>query len=174
MVAQIQCDGAIAVLRELQRPGQQRAAIHHPAMQQDHRAAWCDVGRHRSGGLHGELREALALAEIAVVQPIVARIKRHPMQRDAIGAGNAALLMGQLCQQCVDALCGDQRRGAAGRSQPLAERQRWNGRRESKAGQHHADASQRQRTKHGGDRFGEIATVATSGRRIYRGVMTGR
>ena len=121
MVAQVQGNGSIALLRQLQRPRQQRAAIHHPAMQQDHRAARGGLGGGGCGGVHRELGETLALAEIVVLQVIVAGFEADPMQGHAVAAGHHALPVRQARQQRVDACSGNQWRSAAGGGQARAE-----------------------------------------------------
>jgi hypothetical protein len=63
-------------------------------------------------------------AEVAVTHPVIAGVEDDEMQGHAARAGYAAFAVRQAREQGVDALARQQRRGAAGRDEPRAERQR--------------------------------------------------
>lgn len=147
VVTQVDGDHAIAGLRELQRPGQQRIAIHHPTMQHHHRAAWCrrHSGRNLETEIHIQrMRRVVALTHVAVLHGVLAGVDRTPEDRHAIARQHMPAAVGHRGDGGGDAFFVQQRRGATGRNQALAER----GRRRGTAGQPQAGADQQKQARH--------------------------
>jgi hypothetical protein len=175
MVAQVQGNRAVAGLRELQRPRQQRAAVHHPAVQQHHRAARRARIAYGRGCIEVELHAPGlgAIRAVGVVEPVGTGIERAPEQLHASGSRHPALPVRQPGDAGFDARGRQDRRDTAGRDQALAEHVGGVG--PGEAGQQQAGAQDEQRATHGRDPDGRGSRrVGARGPRIYRIGMTVR